>query len=379
MVLQFLPLRASVAAGALIAMAGLALIALGRGILRGQRRAWRVAVVLLSGTIVLHLVAAADIEESLFAIAVLVLLLVNRRDFQASSDWSSLRSALIALGHRGRSASCVLTTASIELFTSIDRDHMHTHIPWWTALWAVSERMVGIQTIALPQRADRFLAPTLLVIGLSLVAITLFLFTRPVVDRRLTSGRAAEFRARDIVRRHGISTLDYFALRSDKQWFFHRDSLVAYAVYGGVCLISPDPIGPRNEREQVWGAFRRFADDHGWVTSVMGAGEDWLSVYRDSGMHNIYLGDEAVVRVQSFSLSGGSMKGLRQAHNRIKKYGYTATFHDPSRLDTGAAGRAHHADESEPSGRARAGLLHDARSGVRPPRHRPAAGRGAGP
>ena len=45
LVLEFLPLRASVAAGALIAMAGLALIALGRGILRGQRRAWRVAVV----------------------------------------------------------------------------------------------------------------------------------------------------------------------------------------------------------------------------------------------------------------------------------------------------------------------------------------------
>ena len=223
----------------------------------------------------------------------------------------------------------MLTTASIELFTSIDRHHMHTHLPWWTALWAVSERMVGIHTIALPQRADRFLAPTLLAIGLSLVAITLFLLTRPVVDRRLTSGRAAEFRARDIVRRHGISTLDYFALRSDKQWFFHRDSLVAYAVYGGVCLISPDPIGPRNEREQVWGAFRRFADDHGWVTSVMGAGEDWLSVYRDSGMHDIYLGDEAVVRVQSFSLSGGNMKGLRQAHNRIKKYGYTATLPRP--------------------------------------------------
>ena len=87
-----------------------------------------------------------------------------------------------------------------------------------------------------------------------------------MVDRRLSSGRAAEIRARDIVRRHGVSTLDYFALRSDKKWFFHRDSLVAYAVYGGVCLVSPDPIGPRNEREQVWGAFRRFADGHGWVT-----------------------------------------------------------------------------------------------------------------
>ncbi len=331
LVLEFLPLRASEAAGALIAMAGLALVALGRGILRGQRRAWRVAVALLSITIVLHLVAGADFEESLVALGVLILLVTNRRDFQAASDWSSLRMALLALV-AGAVSIIVLTTASLELFTHIDRDH-HMHLAWWTTLWAVSERLVGIQTLPLPHRPDRFVAPALLAIGLSLVAITLFLLTRPVVDRRLSSGRAAEFRARDIVRRHGVSTLDYFALRSDKKWFFHRDSLVAYAVYGGVCLISPDPIGPRNEREQVWGAFRRFADGHGWVTSVMGAGEDWLEIYRNSGMHDIYLGDEAVVKVQRFSLSGGSMKGLRQAHNRIRKCGYSATFHDPARLD----------------------------------------------
>jgi len=43
------------------------------------------------------------------------------------------------------------------------------------------------------------------------------------------------------------------------------------------------------------------------------------------------------VRVQSFTLSGGSMKGLRQAHNRITKYGYSATFHDPSHLDPALA------------------------------------------
>ena len=334
LVLEFLPLRASEAAGALIALSGLALLALGRGVLRGQRRAWRVAVALLSGTILLHLVAAADFEESLVALAVLVFLAVNRRHFQAASDQSSLRSALLALGV-GVVGITLITAASIELFIHIGRHH--THIPWWTAWWAVTERLVGIQTVPLPHRADRFLAPALLAMGVTLVAITLFLLTRPVVDRRLTSGRAAEFRARDIVRRHGVSTLDYFALRSDKKWFFHRDSLVAYAVYGGVCLISPDPIGPRNERQQVWGAFRRFADSHGWVTSVMGAGEDWLSIYRDSGMHHIYLGDEAVVKVQGFTLSGGAMKGLRQACNRIAKYGYTATFHDPAHLDPALA------------------------------------------
>jgi lysylphosphatidylglycerol synthetase-like protein (DUF2156 family) len=329
LILDYLPLRASVAAGAVIAVAGIALIALGRGILRGQRRAWRVAVVLLSLTIVLHLVAGGDLEESLLAIAVLVLLLTNRKEFQSASDSASLRSAFVMLVV-GIIGITLLTAASIEIFTHIG--HHPMHVGWWAAVVAVSERLAGFQSVALPARMNRFLAPALLAVGLTLVAIVLYLVTRPVVDRRLTSGRPAEFRARDIVRRHGASTLDYFALRSDKRWFFHRDSLVAYAVYGGVCLISPDPIGPRNEREQVWGAFRRFADSHGWVTAVMGAGEEWLPIYRDSGMHDIYLGDEAVVPVQTFSLGGKRMKGLRQAHHRIMKYGYTATFHDPAHL-----------------------------------------------
>ena len=125
LVLEFLPLRASEAAGALIAMAGLALVALGRGILRGQRRAWRVSVVLLSGTIVLHLIAAADFEESLMALAVLVLLLTHRRDFQAASDQSSLRSALIALGV-GVVGITLLTTVSFEIFTHLRHNQMPT-------------------------------------------------------------------------------------------------------------------------------------------------------------------------------------------------------------------------------------------------------------
>ncbi len=329
LVLQYLPLRATVAAGALVAVAGLGLIALGRGILRGQRRAWVVAVPLLSGTVVLHLIAGADVEESVMALLVLALLVTNRREFRSASDWSSLRTALVAL-IAGWVGITLATVASLEILVHFRHHHPP---PFWSAVVAVSERMIGIQTVALPARANRFLAPTLLAIGLTVIALTLFLLTRPVVDRRLRAGRAAELRARDIVRRHGSSTLDYFALRADKRWFFHRDSVVAYAVHGGICLISPDPIGPRSERSQAWAAFRRYADSHGWVTAVMGSGDDWLPIYRECGMHHVYLGDEAVVHVGRFTLAGKAMKSLRQAHHRVLRNGYTASFFDPSRLD----------------------------------------------
>jgi len=175
--------------------------------------------------------------------------------------------------------------------------------------------------------------------------VALYLLTRPVVDRQLSSGRAvmgrraAELRARDIVRRHGTGTLDYFALRDDKQWFFHRDSLVAYAVFGGVCLVSPDPIGPFSERAHVWDSFRRFVDRNGWGLGVMGAGEEWLPTYQASGMRFLYIGDEAVVDPRTFSLEGGKMKGLRQAVNRVARYGYTVRFLDPAHLAPDDAAR----------------------------------------
>ena len=64
----------------------------------------------------------------------------------------------------------------------------------------------------------------------------------------------------------------------------------------------------------------------------MGASATWLPIYRESGMRDLYIGDEAIVDVQSFSLAGGKKKGLRQAVNRIAKYGYTIEFHDPSAI-----------------------------------------------
>jgi lysyl-tRNA synthetase class 2 len=307
-----------------------------RGVRRGQRRALLIAVGVLGVTLVLHLVRGADVEQSLFAAAVLAFLVVNRRHFPAASDRPSLRSAAIALigGVVG-----ITLMASVVVEVTLRWDLDRPRIPLWRAGQAVVERLVGVHGVVLPDRLDDFLAPSLLAVGVSLAVVAVVLATRPVVDRRRSAGRAAEAAARDIVRRHGEGTLDYFALRSDKQWFFHRDSVVAYAIYSGVCLVSPDPIGPVAEREQVWSAFRRFTDDRGWVVALMGASEQWLPVYRAMGMHDIYIGDEAVVDVGAFSLAGGHMKGLRQAYNRIAKYGYTVSFHDPGRLDRRTAER----------------------------------------
>ena len=332
LVLQVLPLEVAKDAAALTAVAGIALIMLARGLRRGARRSWFLAVAILALTIVAHALRGGTIVSLLIAVGILVLLIGQRRYFQATSDRSSAADALPRLGFV---AVVTVLTASI----GIEATAPHQLPSFGVIVVACIERLIGQHDITLPDRVDDFISPALLAIGLTLIVSALYLITRPVVDRRLSSAassrerRIAEIRAREIVRRHGRGTLDYFALRDDKQFFFFRDSLVAYAVYGGVALVSPDPIGPEAERSEVFSAFREFAEAHGWTIGVMAAGEEWLGIYHAAGLHGIYLGDEAIVNCQTFSLEGHKMKGLRQACSRLARYGYTVEYFDPATMD----------------------------------------------
>lgn len=346
---RVLPLEVPQTAAALIALAGLGLLLLARGVRRGLRRAWAVSLVVLLAATALHLVKAVavphlanrvDIEVASLAGAVALFLWANRADFRGQADPLALRGGF-GLWAGALAATVAAGTLGIELGVAIrDRtprrfDPSRFSIGWGRAAVATLERLVGIDHVYLPSTINTFFSPAVTTVGVALGLGLLALAFRPVVMR----GRTADShdvdlrRAREVVERYGSGTLDYFALRPDKQFFFWGDTVTAYAVYGGVCLVSPDPVGPVPERQPAWRAFRQFVDEHGWVLGGLGAGEDWLAVYRDTGMRDLYVGDEGVVRIDGFSLQGGKFKSLRQAVNRVARHGYRVTFHDPACLD----------------------------------------------
>ena len=228
------PTTVEEAATALVAAAGIALLLLSRGVRRGQRHAWALAIAVAAASAMLHIVKGLDVEEAAVTVALVAYLLYTRKAFRAAADRASLSRALGTAAVGGATALVAHTTALLWL-------------PGIVAGWLVF---------------------------------------RPVLARR---HRDLE-RTRTIVRRHGTDTLAYFALRDDKEHWFWHDTVVAYAVHNGVCLVSPDPIGPVHERAIAWREFRAFVDQHGWPVAVMGAGEDWRPVYRATGMRDLYVG-----------------------------------------------------------------------------------------
>lgn len=320
----FLPTLAPETAAVTLVFASFALILMARGLRRGLRGARLSAIGLLVATIGVHIVHGSSIVASALPAVGAGWLATRGSAFPVMQSRRVVRRAIaIAVGG---SAMCL--TAATALAILLDRSDLDA------AIGEAARRISGQTSLPLDY-GGRFAAPALIAMGLCVLTGTLWSLLSPL-RAHLSSNedrRADLLRARAIVREYGGDTLAYFALRDDKQWFFHGRSVVAYGVRGSVCVVSPDPIGPVEERTSVWAAFSAFTEEHGWSVSVLGASEDWLPAYRMSGLRPIYLGDEAIIDCRDFTMEGRALRSARQAHSRVRRAGYSVVLHDPSTLD----------------------------------------------
>jgi lysyl-tRNA synthetase class 2 len=293
-----------------LALVSVILLLTARGLRRGHRLAWFGTMATLAFSVVVHLAKGLDVVTALVVTAGIVWLAMQTKAFPVLPTRRAVRWAII------------WTVASVVFFVVLFVG---------LAIWLVATDASDAEV----DHLGRVLSPVTYLLTVVFVVALLWSLLSPRRPHALSpeDHRAERERARAIVQHHGSGTLDYFALRDDKDWFFTGSSVVAHSVRGGVCLVSPDPIGPPDERLLAWAEFLDYADDFGWSVAVIGAAGDWLSDYESSGLRTVYLGDEAIVDCPTFSLEGRSHKSLRQAVNRVERAGYLTTFHDPSALE----------------------------------------------
>ncbi len=290
-----------------IVIAAICLLVGARGLRGGHQLAWGATVAVLGVSAVLHLSHRLDIPAAVIVLAAAGWLATQRRAFPVLPSRRDVRRAgLVTL------SGAVTLGAFIGGF--------------------------GIATDDNPvRRAQLHDVSNGITVGLGAVFVVVLLWSltsaRTLAPLSPAGHLAERERARALVRAYGTGTLDYFALRDDKDWFFVGRSVVAHAVRGGVCLVSPDPIGPVEERAEVWAEFCDYATAHGWSLAVLGASAEWLPVYEASGLRSLYLGSEAIVDGPSLDLADHQHKGLRNAAGRVERAGYTTQVLAPSEVD----------------------------------------------
>ncbi|MFF0966737.1 phosphatidylglycerol lysyltransferase domain-containing protein [Streptomyces sp. NPDC003703] len=251
-------------------------------------------------------------------------LLLGRREFYAKGDRANPKLAALV-------ATAGLLTASLlaTLLVTVTNQAPDAARSTWPERWHYGTlRLVSVAApearfpgIATPPWAD--VSVNVLSTALVLAVLYAAFRSRRAVDP-LTEDD--EKRLRELLDRHGErDSLGYFALRREKSvvWSPTGKAAVAYRVVGGVSLASGDPLGDPEAWPGAIGPWLAEARAHGWIPAVMGAGEEAGTVYARHGLDALELGDEAVVEVADFTLEGRAMRTVRQAHNRVRRAGYT--------------------------------------------------------
>jgi lysyl-tRNA synthetase, class II len=302
---------------------GLMLLMLAHGLRRRKRRAWQAVIALLAFDIAIHLVHTQRILTSIAALVVLIALLYFRDEFYAGGDPRTRWRALWVL------AGLLVADVAIGLTYIILARGLVTDYSLGQRVQEVGYGLVGVSGPVqwVPEARGDLFALLTGALGLFTLLVTVYLFLRPA-EPRARLGVADAARVRELLGRYGDrDSLGYFALRDDKSviWSPTGKACICYRVVSGVMLASGDPIGDPEAWPGVIGPFLEEAARHAWAPAVMGCSELGAEVWcREGGLTALELGDEAIVNVADFSLSGRPMRNVRQMVNRVAKNGYVA-------------------------------------------------------
>ncbi len=317
-------------ASALVAPFGLALLYLARGLARGSRRAWQLALWLLVGSTLLHL-AHSD-YGALATGGLAACLLARRGDFRVVGD-PSTRLPLVLRGVLLAAAVFVYGGAALWANRLAADQPFSLSFALHETLAALTGRRLGSHD-HLAGPFGSWFGPSVFALGL--VAAAAFVSSWLAPWRfRLDGDERNRLLAREVVSSWGSDTLAPFVLRADKSYFFGEGerSLVAYRVVNGVAVVSGDPLGPPDDLDALVAAFIEHARSRGWRICILGASERCLELYHRHGLRSLYHGDEAVLDVAAFSLEGRAIRKVRQSVSRLRQAGFSAQVLTAAEVD----------------------------------------------
>jgi lysylphosphatidylglycerol synthetase-like protein (DUF2156 family) len=203
------------------------------------------------------------------------------------------------------------------------------------AVWGLSVLTLGaLYDLLLHGHAELRVDLGSLVLLCASVALVVLLAPAPPPEPADMGTRS---RVTELVRHPSSDTLAPFVLRRDRAYVFSPDgrAAVGYRVLLGVAVVGGDPVGEPEAFPDAVAEFVRMCDRAGWRVAVLALRDDLSPLWRRHGLRTIGIGDEVLLDVDGFTLSGRAMRNVRQAVRRTHHSGVTTTITREGDLDTG--------------------------------------------
>ena len=324
---EFYPFEVRAGSHIFAAISGFILLTLALRLWHRKRVAWLLTTGLVIISIISNLLKGLDIEETIPALILLVLLFALRQQFTALSDRPS-----VAQGVRVLLGALLFTLAyGTTGFLLMEKQY--------TTQFNFSQAI--IQTLAIffttdnaglepTTRFGEFFITSLYVIATSSLIYAFWMLLRPVI-LRVGGTETEREQAKTIIEQYGRSSLAHFCLLPDKNYYFSPSgqTVIAYVPKGRGAIALGDPIGePEDFKDAIIG-YQEFCDRNDWYPAFYQTFSDYIDLYKSLGFKAVKIGEEAIVDLHNFSTQGKAGRNLRNALNRFHKLGYQVKCWQP--------------------------------------------------
>jgi len=307
-----------------VLVVGILLVILAIYLLRGVKRAWRITLFLLGISVIGHLVKGIDYEEASISFIAFISLLLSYRFYNVkslplfrASGWKIWFVALLSI--------CIYAVGATYF---LEKTHMNFDYSFFEAIKASFHIIFFFDASQyIPQtRFGHYFIMSIYLFSGALFISAISLSLKPIFQNTNDSNENEINHAKLLVKSYGNSALDYFKHYHDKLFFFNNDGFLAYKIHKNFAVVLELPVCETNSaKKNLLHDFEKYAKENGLRTFYYRIPEESTEWFTKLKKKTLFIGQEAVLNLDTFSLSGSKMHPLRNAINKAKKEGYT--FH----------------------------------------------------
>jgi phosphatidylglycerol lysyltransferase len=326
---EYILIDAINASNLFVFMSGFILLVTAAFMMKGLKNAWWMALILSIVSLVGHITKAIDYEEAALALFIILLLIYTRKEYYIKSNPKlssvGLQTALISVA--------VTLLYGIAGFYFLHQKHFNIDFSIKDSIGYTLSNYFLIGNKGL-QPLDKFGRDFIMSInagGLLSMTFLVYSLVMPYIHKDEAT-EDEHSKAISLVSKYGKSALDYFKLSSDKMLFcpVQPEAFIAYRVSGNFAVVLENPVA-RDESDflECVQAFDKFCYENSLKSIYYRVPAESLELYTKLRKRSMFIGQEAVLDLQKFSLEGSSKKSIRNAISKIKQSGYKSMVHEP--------------------------------------------------
>lgn len=322
----YIPMESIHASNLLVVFLGLVLLVTATFLFRGLRNAWIVALSVSLLSVLGHISKALDYEEASLALGTSIILIITASQYRLKSDRQLMNIGVAtALG----TLLVVLVFGTVG-FYFLNARHFGIDFTLLRSLQASFHGFLLLEDDGLKPvtRFGREFLSAIRVLGVGAWAFLFYTIIRPYLPVGKQSNAVLE-KAQYYLRQYGSSAMDHFKVGEDKLLYVSDEyqGFISYRIANGFAVVLEEPVCADEMKLPLLLEFEKQCRKMGLKPAFYRVDEQSMYYFDHLRKKKILIGQEGIVDVRTFTLSGKDKKSLRNGLNSLAAKGYVTAIH----------------------------------------------------